>query len=270
MIQFPNAKLNIGLSVTEKRADGYHTINSVFYPVPFFDALELLPSQVDAFVNTGLTIPGVWEDNLIYKALLSVRLDYDAARAPFCIHLHKHIPMGAGLGGGSADAGFFLKMINEFFSLQMQEEELYKRALDLGSDVPFFIQNKTTYAEGRGDLLQHITLDLSAYSIQIVCPKVHISTAKAFEGITPKPAIFDLKNLPTLPIANWKDLVVNDFEQVVYDLYPSLKYIKTQLYEGGAIYASLSGSGSAIYGIFKKGHKAKVLTERPAQTYYLP
>lgn len=269
MLQFPNAKINIGLSVIKRREDGYHNINSVFYPIGLFDALELLPSQSDSYANTGRPVPGAWHQNLLYQALLGIRANYDKARQPMAIHLHKHIPMGAGLGGGSADAAFLLHMLNDYFSLNMQEPELIRHALALGSDVPFFIRNRAAYAEGRGELLQDIRLDLSSYSLQLIYPNVSISTAEAFAGIRPIGARTDLKKLPSIPLSDWKDCIYNDFEPVVFRSHPILASIKEQLYQAGAIYASLSGTGSTVYGIFSKGQRAALQNLEGAEEFYI-
>ena len=174
----------------------------------------------------------------------------------FDIYLHKCIPSGAGLGGGSADASFMLKLVNDYCSLQIGQPALAAMALKLGSDCPFFICNTPQFATGRGEQMKDIQLDLSAYSIQLICPKVHVSTRDAFSLMSPSPAPFNLENLGALPIAEWKEHVSNDFETPVFQLHPVLSTIKRQLYEQGAIYASMSGSGSTLYGIFEKGRKA--------------
>lgn len=260
MLHFPNAKINIGLFVTEKRTDGYHNLETVFYPVPRLkDALELLPAQENAVSSmriSGKIIEGDVYDNLVWKAYKLIQNKFPDKLSPVQIHLLKSIPMGAGLGGGSADAAFMLRLLNKFFELDLSDSILAQYALELGSDCPFFIYNTPQFAQARGEDLSPIALDLSNYDLQIICPKVHVSTAGAFAKITPKSAPFSLKNLPDLPIEKWKDVVFNDFEKPIFEAYPLLAEIKQKLYDDGAIYASMSGSGSALYGIFEVGKKS--------------
>ena len=264
MLHFPNAKINIGLFVTEKRADGYHNLESVFYPLPMLkDALEVLPianQDVPLMRISGREIEGAPNDNLVWKAWHILHQDFPIQVKPLAIHLLKAIPMGAGLGGGSADGAFMLRLMNRYFDLQLSDFQLADYALQLGSDCPFFIYNTAQFAKGRGELLQAIDLDLSDFSIQVICPKLHVSTKGAFAQLTPKPAPIDLATLHTIPIDNWKGLVYNDFEPVIFKSYPMLADIKVRLYDEGALYASMSGSGSAIYGIFPKGKQASFVT----------
>jgi len=188
---------------------------------------------------------------------------------PLDIYLHKAIPMGAGIGGGSADGAFMLRLLNDFFALKLDNDSLAELALQLGSDCPFFIYNTPQFATGRGEQMTPIAIDLSGYSMQMICPDVHINTAKAFSRITPAPAPFDLQQLPLLPITQWKEQLVNDFEAPVFKAHPELGAIKEQLYAGGALYASMSGSGSTLFGIFEKGKKATMqLPTGTAQFYY--
>lgn len=263
MLHFPNAKINIGLFITEKRADGYHNLETVFYPLPMLkDALEVLPAAIDSESTmqiSGKAIDGNVYDNLVWKAFQLIKNKFPDKISPIHIHLLKSIPMGAGLGGGSADGAFMLRLINAYFSLHLSDQELAHLALELGSDCPFFIYNAPCLAKGRGELLTPIPLDLSNYSIQVVCPKVHVSTAGAFSKITPKQAPFLLQDLVHLPIQKWKDNVFNDFEGPIFSHYPILSQIKQKLYDEGALYASMSGSGSAIYGLFPKGCFADLL-----------
>lgn len=262
MLCFPNAKINIGLSITEKRPDGYHNLETVFYPVSIRDALEIIPSASASNIYlSGLEVSGDSNNNLVWKAFELLQQDFPSLVNPLEIHLHKAIPMGAGLGGGSADGAFMLSMLNDFFDLQLSQSQLEGYALQLGSDCPFFIPNKPIFATGRGEVMEAIDLDLSKYSIQLICPKIHISTAAAFKGIKPGHVSFSLKELSNLAIEEWKHHVYNDFEKSLFPLYPVLEQIKNQLYEHGAIYASLSGTGATVYGIFQKPGKAQILID---------
>lgn len=253
MLAFPNAKINIGLNITEKRADGYHHIQSVFYPVELCDALEIAKSEGTGIIfnSTGISIPGKAEENLCVKAYDLISKDYPLP--PVKTHLHKVIPIGAGLGGGSSDAAFFIRLINEYFELGLAWGELHHYARQLGSDCSFFITNKPVMVEGRGDAYERIDLDLSAYHIAIVYPDVHIGTAQAYAGVIPKAASYDLEaTVLNQPVEAWKDIVHNDFEDSIFPKYPAIKQVKKKLYELGALYASMSGSGSSVYGIFKE------------------
>lgn len=256
MVCFPNCKLNIGLYITSKRADGYHNLETIFYPVVGLkDVLEVVPADVTDITLYGKTVAGDKHYNLIWKAYQLLKQDFPNLPA-LSIHLLKNIPMGAGMGGGSADGAFMIRLLNDYCLLGLGNEAMRNYALQLGSDCPFFIENTPQYATGRGEVMKPVGIDLSAYSIQLICPQVHVSTAAAFKMITPKPAPFDLQILPELPIEQWKDAVSNDFEAPVFAQHPELAAIKGQLYAQGAIYAAMSGSGSTIYGIFPKGHKA--------------
>lgn len=260
MVCFPNCKLNIGLYITSKRADGYHNLETIFYPVKGLkDVLEVVPAETTAIALQGKTVAGDMHDNLVWKAYQLLKQDFPNLPA-LSIHLLKNIPMGAGMGGGSADGAFMIKLLNDYSALGLTNEAMISYALQLGSDCPFFIENTPQYATGRGEVMQPVGIDLSAYSIQLICPQVHVSTAAAFKMIKPKPALFDLQKLPELPIEHWKDVVSNDFEAPVFAQYPELAAIKEQLYAQGAIYAAMSGSGSTVYGIFAKGQKATINT----------
>ena len=273
MLRFPNCKINLGLSVTRKRADGYHDIETVFYPLtghntPLRDVLEVVPATATQLHMSGLAVAGNNEDNLVWKAYQLLKADFAEKVPPLDIYLHKVLPMGAGLGGGSADGAFMLKLLNDYCTLRLSNEQLTRYALQLGSDCPFFILNTPQYATGRGEVMTGITLDHSAYSIQLLCPVLHVSTGKAFGMLTPAPARFDLRQLATLPITEWKECVANDFEGPVFAQHPVLATIKEQLYEQGALYASMSGSGSAIFGIFNKGERAEVKVGLDFEEYY--
>lgn len=255
MLTFPNAKINIGLNIVEKRMDGYHSIESVFYPVGLCDALEVIENTEATneriiFTSSGIDIPGNANDNLCWFAYHLVAADYHLPNVK--VHLHKHIPIGAGLGGGSADAAFFIRLLNDKFDLGISWGEMHHYARQLGSDCSFFISNKPAFAEGRGDQYESMKLDLSKYYIALIYPKIHINTAKAYSGIVPKqPARSLEKDILNLPIDQWKDLIHNDFEDSIFPQFPEIKKIKEELYMLGAEYASMSGSGSTVYGIFK-------------------
>lgn len=258
MILFPNCKINIGLNITSKRADGYHNIATVFYPLNWYDAVELIPlpnntalSASVHFTQSGLSIPGKETDNICLKAYLLLKKDFPGIH-PVNMHLHKTIPTGAGLGGGSANGAFTLVLINEKFNLNLRAEQLSAYALKLGSDCPFFIINKPCYATGRGEQTEQLPLDLSAYSFLIVHPGIHIQTARAFSKLTPVQPAKPVKSIVQQPIETWRNELVNDFELPVFHEYPQVEDVKKTLYVNGALYASLTGSGSAVYGIFSK------------------
>lgn len=256
MISFPNAKINIGLNIVEKRSDNFHTIQSVFYPVQITDALEVVENREKGepsvmFTSSGISIPGNSNDNLCCKAYDLIQKDYPLP--PVKIHLHKHIPIGAGLGGGSADAAFFIRMIKELFDLNISWGEMHHYARLLGSDCSFFISNKPVFAEGKGDEFESIQLDLSAYHIALIYPPVAINTASAYKGVTPaKPKRSLEEDILNVPIEEWKNVIYNDFERSIFAAHPELEQIKKKLYTNGALYTSMSGSGSTVYGLFKE------------------
>lgn len=272
MISFPNGKINLGLYITNRRSDGYHDLETVFYPVNgLHDALEIVSAKgADTKLHiNGKTIAGEVEHNLVWRAYELMKKRFPAKVRPLDIYLLKNIPMGAGLGGGSADGAFMLKLLNEYCRLELADDALADMALQLGSDCPFFIYNTPQYATGRGEQMSALPLiDLSAYSIQIICPEVHISTKAAFGMITPRKPVFDLRRLPELPVEQWKGNISNDFEDAVFMQHPELLSIKKQLYEQGAVYASMTGSGSALYGIFDKGEKALISTTLKYSAHY--
>ena len=249
MICFPNCKINIGLSVTRKRDDGFHDIETVFYPVPLNDILEIAENKEDVFLSSGIEIPGDPDSNLCLKVLRKMR---EIKNIPCVkIHLHKAIPTGAGLGGGSSDAAFMIKLLNEAFSLNLTNDLMSHIAAELGSDCPFFIENNPIFASGRGNDFLDINLSLGNFYILIVKPGIHVNTAMAYSLIKPAKPNFCLKNINVQNIDSWKDSVVNDFELPVFSKFPEIKTIKDKIYECGAIYCSMSGSGSAVYGLFK-------------------
>jgi len=249
MLSFPNAKINIGLNIVGKRPDGFHNIESVFYPVlDLYDILEVIKSERLEFTSTGIEIPGENENNLCIKAFKLIQQDFELT--PVHIHLHKVIPIGAGLGGGSADAAFMLKILNELFELKLSTHQLINYAKILGSDCAFFIENKPVYAFNKGDEFESIELDLSAYDLKIEYPEIHIGTAEAYRGVIPQKSIIDLKQTIKKPIENWKEVIVNDFEKSIFPNHPKIEALKNKMYQNGAVYASMTGSGSAVYGFF--------------------
>lgn len=252
MLFFPNAKINLGLYITEKMNNGFHRIQTVFYPVALCDALELLPAEDKRFAITfsGMQIPGTPEENLCVKAWKLMQGTYDLP--PVKMHLHKAIPMGAGLGGGSSDAAFSLKLVNQVFNLQLDNKTLSWHARKLGSDCAFFIHNKPVAASGRGDVFTDISLDLSGYFLVVVKPNVSISTAKAYAMVKPKNRAVEIQRLVSEPVGEWKNLLINDFEKPIIEQHPQIGGIKNELYRNGALYVSMSGSGSAVYGLFDK------------------
>jgi 4-diphosphocytidyl-2-C-methyl-D-erythritol kinase len=253
MIQFPNCKINLGLSILAKRTDGYHELETVFYPIGISDALEILPSENLSLTQTGIAVPGDPAQNLCLKAYHLLKKDFPQIPA-VQMHLHKNIPMGAGLGGGSSDGTAALLMLNQQFALDLNESQLIHYASQLGSDCPFFVYNKACYATGRGEILTPIALDLSNYQFVLVHPGIHISTAWAFQQLNPHTKSESIQTIIEKPIAEWKDCLLNDFEAPVFKAEPTLLEIKTTLYQHGAIYASMSGSGSSLFGIFPKDH----------------
>ncbi len=253
MIVFPNAKINLGLNIVNKRKDGYHDLETIFYPVMVKDVLEVVEARELSFKSTGIAVPGRPDNNICLKAY--ELLSRDIKLPPVQIHLHKNIPIGAGLGGGSADASFFIKLMNEKFSLGLSQEQMEHYASQLGADCAFFIQNQPVFANGIGDEFEKIELDLSKYFLVLVMPDVHVVTAEAFSDIIPKPPVRNLKDLIKDDITKWRSTIINDFEPGIIKRYPEIGDIKGSLYQSGAIYASMSGSGSSVYGIFESALK---------------
>ncbi len=253
MLVFPNCKINLGLHVVSKRPDGFHNIETVFYPVNWCDALEVIENKESdepfVFSQSGLPVSGKTEDNLIYKAWQLIARDKKIPNIK--VHLHKNIPMGAGLGGGSSDAAHFINLINSKFQLGYPDAERSLMASKLGSDCAFFINNKPVYAEGKGNEFSDLELKLSAYYILVVYPGIHSNTKEAYEGLNPKKTSLDIRHvLGQEPVTSWKELLVNDFETTLFHKYPAIQVLKEKLYQSGAVYASMSGSGSAVFGIF--------------------
>ena len=249
MIAYPNAKINIGLNILKKRDDGYHDISSIFYPIyNYIDILEVVPSKSFSIKTTGLKIPG--SVNICEKAYLLLKEDYDI---PYIhIHLHKQIPIGSGLGGGSSDAAFTLKLINKLFRLDIDQSKLEFYANSIGADCAFFIDNKPKYVEGVGDKLSAIPLDLSLCKIKLSVPDIHISTEHAYSKIIPNETSSVLSREILRPVSEWRQVIKNDFESIIFNQYPEIDNLKKDFYNNGAIYSSMSGTGSAVYGIFSR------------------
>jgi len=249
MVTFPKAKINLGLSITGKLHNGYHNIESCLYPIPWRDVLEFIPGKKISFSSSGIAIPGEDKDNLVLKAYKLLRKDFGLPELN--IHLHKIIPMGAGLGGGSADAAYMLKMLNNEFQLFLDDSVLEDYAAQLGSDCPFFIQNKPAIATGTGTDLEVFDLDLSGMWMLLVKPDVHISTQEAYANVTPKRNEVDLKALlESKDFSLWREKLINDFEASIFPNHPVLREIKEALYQNGAAYAAMSGSGSTLFGLY--------------------
>ena len=249
MLFYPNAKINIGLYITGKRSDGYHSLETIFYPIPLTDALEAVISDTTSFKQTGIKLESLSEDNLVMKAYNLMSKKYKIP--PLDIHLKKAIPSGAGLGGGSADAAFMLKLINNLCDCNINDDKLEKIAESIGADCPFFIRNKPVIATGTGNIFKPSDISLKGYTIYIVKPLVAVSTKEAYSNVKPKKTDFSLKELPAIPVPEWRNVLKNDFEPSVFDKYPMIGDIKDKLYSFGAEYAAMSGSGSAVFGLFK-------------------
>ncbi|GHE33542.1 4-(cytidine 5'-diphospho)-2-C-methyl-D-erythritol kinase [Sphingobacterium griseoflavum] len=260
MISYANAKINLGLQVTSKREDGYHELETIFYPFPLYDIIEISRGDAD---KTTMKITGMDleldENNLCYRAYNLLANTFELP--PVHIHLHKQIPFGAGLGGGSSDAAAVLKMLNDNFLLGLTAEELASFAATLGADCPFFVYGTTMYATGIGTKLTPLNLDLSSYYMVLLKPDVHVSTASAYASIKPQPREFDIRELVSLPVQDWKFYLRNDFEEGIFANHPQIKRCKLAMYEHGALYASMSGSGSAVYGIFDRKVDLSVLAD---------
>jgi 4-diphosphocytidyl-2-C-methyl-D-erythritol kinase len=255
MLLFPNCKINLGLHILRKRDDGFHDLETVFYPLPLQDGLEIIqhshPVTDINFTTSGLQVQGNLSDNICVKAYRLLKKDLPQLPA-IKMHLHKNIPMGAGLGGGSADGAFTLLLLNKKFNLELTEEVLISYALQLGSDCPFFIINKPCFATGRGEQMEPVLLDLSAYQLVVVNLQIHINTGWAFSQIKPSGNRPSLKEIITQPIEEWKDNLKNDFEEAVFSHHPDIKNCKETLYKQGALYASMTGSGSTVFALFPK------------------
>lgn len=266
MLAFANAKINLGLNVTEKRSDGYHNIETVFYPVKLNDVVEITDAAETSCVVKGIDVPGGTRDNLCLKAFDALKKDFDLP--PQQITLLKNIPVGAGLGGGSSDAAQLLKLLNEKFKLGLPVAAMQDYARALGADCAFFIENRPAYAFGKGDQFEPIAIDLSNYQLVLVKPPVHVSTAAAYAGIKPASPRRSVKDLIHLPVAEWKGQLENDFEPSVFSACPEIEQLKTKLYQSGALFSLMSGSGSCVFAIFD-GKVTLPELEKSNKVFYL-
>lgn len=248
MISFPPAKINLGLNIIEKRSDNFHNIETVFFQIQWCDILEIIKADSFKIFQSGLTVEGNLKDNLCVRAYDLLKTDFNLV--PVHIYLHKFIPMGAGLGGGSSDAAYTLMLLNDIFLLKLSKAELANYASKLGSDCACFLHQQPMFAEGRGEILSEINLVLNGYSIVIVMPPAQVKTAEAYSKVVPHRPTLSVKEIVTLPIEQWKNNLKNDFEDSVFKSHPIIKNSKEKMYELGAIYASMSGSGAAVFGIF--------------------
>lgn len=253
VVTFPPCKINLGLRITKKRTDGYHDLETCFYPLPLTDVLEVIPSTTLAFTTSGIPIPGHTEDNLCLRAYHLLQADFSLP--PVRLHLHKIIPTGAGIGGGSADAAYTLRLLNDRFALGLGDAALASYAARLGSDCAFFIYNKPMLGTGRGEILTPLSLSLQGKFVVLVKPPIHVSTAEAFAGVKPSAPAEHLETLLAHPLHTWRTSVVNDFEASIFQRYPAIAARKEKLYAMGARYASMSGSGAAVFGIFEEDPK---------------
>jgi len=249
MITYPFSKINIGLQIVGKRQDGFHNLETIFYPVGLKDALEIVESKEFHF-RTNRPEMGSFDNNLVVKAYNLLKKDYNLP--PVDIFLYKKIPAGAGLGGGSSDASHTILMLDKLFSLDISPEKKKNYALSLGSDCPFFLENKPVFATGRGEITEEIPIILNNYHIIIVSPNTSISTKEAYCHISVKKEKYSLKEIIQLPVEKWREKITNSFEEYVFTKYPKIKKIKNTLYKHGACFSLMSGSGSSVYGIFKK------------------
>jgi 4-diphosphocytidyl-2-C-methyl-D-erythritol kinase len=264
MVCFPHCKINLGLHILSKRPDGYHALETCFYPVPWTDILEIIHAKEFSFVLTGLPVTDSAEGNLCVKAYRLLQQDHGIT--PVCIHLHKILPPGAGLGGGSSDAAHTLRLLNELFSLDLSAHVLRDYASRLGSDCAFFIEDQPSLGAGRGEELHEITVELKNKYLVLVKPPVSVSTAEAYKNVIPCVPESGIREILARDIHDWKELLHNDFEKSVFQRYPEIGLIKEKLYNRGAVYASMSGSGSSVFGIFDR--ELNLREEFPEATYW--
>jgi 4-diphosphocytidyl-2-C-methyl-D-erythritol kinase len=264
MVVFPNAKINLGLFVTSKRDDGFHDIETCFVPIGLTDILEFIESEKStSFVSSGLPIPGESAINLCVMAWKLLHNEFSIP--PVKIHLHKQIPIGAGLGGGSSDAAYMLKGLNEYFKLQLSVTAIKEFAEKLGSDCAFFVENKTSFAQGRGEILTQVDINLKALKMVLINPGIPVSTKEAYAGIIPQKPTVGLKKLLELPMVDWKEKITNDFEKVVFKKHPEIASIKAKLLAHGAVLSLMTGSGSSVFGLFKERVPENLRNEFPDQ-----
>lgn len=261
MVSFPPCKINLGLNIIRKREDGFHDIETCFYPLPFTDVLEVIPADGFGFSTSGIEIPGRADDNLCVRAYHMLKSEGDIPTAAK-IHLHKIIPAGAGLGGGSSDAGHCLRLLNAVFSLNLSPGQLGGYASKLGSDCAFFIHDSPMIGMGRGEILTPVEVPLSGKFIILLNPGIHVSTAAAFAGVKPAAPEIGIMELIQKPISEWRNVLVNDFEPTVFARFPAIQTIKERLYAAGALYAAMSGSGSTVFGIFSNPVDVSELFEK--------
>jgi len=256
MICFPNSKINIGLNIVNKRHDGFHDIETIFYPVGLCDVLEFvkIPGKGKLksieFQNSGIKVGKKIENNLCVKAYHMLEKDFELPA--LSIHLHKIIPIGAGLAGGSSNAAFMIKALNDEFNLNLSVPQMRNYAQRLGSDCSFFIENTPAFAWEKGNKLKPIKINLTGYYLVLIYPCINVNTSEAYAKITPQQPKTSLEELIHYPVKDWANHIFNHFENEIFQKYPEIKTLKTQLYQYGALYTSLSGSGSTVYGIFDK------------------
>lgn len=250
MLAIANAKINLGLNITEKRNDVFHNLETVFYPVKIYDVIELIDADETNCIIKGMIVPGNANDNICLKAFKTLQSDFNLPHQQ--IILLKNIPVGAGLGGGSADAAFLIKLVNTKFKLGLTLAEMEKYARALGADCAFFIQNKPVYAFAKGDEFKETLIDLNNYFMVVIKPPIHVSTAEAYQNVMVKKPLKSINKLMQLPLNEWKENIFNDFETVVFTKYPQIAKIKAELYATGATFALMSGSGSSVFAIFDK------------------
>jgi 4-diphosphocytidyl-2-C-methyl-D-erythritol kinase len=264
MVVFPACKINLGLNVIRKRDDGYHDIETCFYPVPLTDILEIIPSESTEFTTSGNIIPGKPEENLCLKAYYLLSQEFSLA--PVRIHLHKIIPTGAGLGGGSSDAAQTLRLLSQMFALNLTDNELSAFASQLGSDCSFFIHDRPMIGSRRGEILAPSSVRLAGKFMVLLHPGLHVSTAEAYSGVVPGEPPLPVETIVSGSVEKWRKLLQNDFELTVFSRFPLISNLKDELYQLGAVYASMSGSGSAVFGIFDQ----EVSTENtPVHSYVI-
>jgi 4-diphosphocytidyl-2-C-methyl-D-erythritol kinase len=250
MVSFPPCKINLGLNIIRKREDGYHDIETCFYPIPLTDVLEVIPSNELMFTSSGNSIPGEASDNLCMKAYALLKKDFSLPGVK--IHLHKIIPTGAGLGGGSSNAAHTLLLLNAIFELNLSSQKLMTYASLLGSDCSFFIGGKPMLGSGRGEILKPLSLSLKGKFLILMNPGLHVSTADAYSRVVPGPAPLAIESILSMPLETWRKVLQNEFEKSVFERFPLIANLKDHVYESGALYASMSGSGSSVFGIFDK------------------
>lgn len=267
MVVFPNAKINIGLHVTEKRSDGYHNLETIFYPIPLKDVLEIEENNLKEtiFTCSGLQIPSDGKDNLVVRTFKKIQEKFNLPHVN--IHLHKNIPTGAGLGGGSADAAFMINLCAEYFNIEYPQNYAFDLAKSIGADCPFFLHNQACLALGIGDEISPIELDLTDYYLALIYPNIHVNTALAYQGVVPQKKNINLNFEISKKLVDWKNSVVNDFEKSVFFKFPEIAKVKEDLYNQGALYASMSGSGAAVFGIFK--NEIKLTTQHQSWVFKL-